>query len=64
MSTMAFLSVLASYLLVFLVFLVAIVAAVFLGIGIYKLTHKNKIQDVSEYENDTEVVAETAEGSN
>ncbi len=42
MSFMAFLSVLASYLLVFVVFIVAIVVAVFLGIGLYKLTHKNK----------------------
>lgn len=39
---MAFLSSFSSYLLVFLVFLVAIIAAVFLGIGLYKLTHKNK----------------------
>ncbi len=64
MSTMAFLSVLASYLLVFLVFLAAIVAAVFLGIAIYKLTHKNKMQEVSEDEADNEVVAEVTEGSN
>ena len=46
MSMMAFLSGLASYLLVFAVFVVAIVIAVFLGIGLYKLTHKNKMQEV------------------
>lgn len=57
MSMMAFLSVLASYLLVFVVFVVAIVIAVFLGIGIYKLFHKNKMQEVAE-ENDTEVATE------
>lgn len=57
MSMMAFLSVLASYLLVFVVFLVAIVIAVFLGIGIYKLIHKNKMHEVAE-ENDTEVATE------
>ena len=57
MSMMAFLSVLASYLLVFVVFLVAIVIAVFLGIGIYKLIHKKKMQEVAE-ENDTEVATE------
>lgn len=57
MSLVAFLSVLASYLLVFAVFLVAIVIAVFLGIGIYKLIHKNKMQEVAE-ENDTEVASE------
>ena len=45
---MAFLSVLASYLLVFVVFVVVIVAAVFLGIGLYKLTHKNKLQEEDE----------------
>lgn len=50
MSMMAFLSVLASYLLVFLVFVVAIVVAVFLGIAIYKLTHKNKMQAEAEEE--------------
>lgn len=60
---MAFLSVLASYLLVFFVFLAAIVAAVFLGIGIYKLTHKNKIQETAEVvENET--VVEATEESN
>jgi len=57
MSMMAFLSVLASYLLVFAVFVVAIVIAVFLGIGLYKLIHKNKMQEVAE-ENDTEVATE------
>ncbi len=63
MSTMAFLSVLASYLLVFLVFLAAIVAAVFLGIGIYKLTHKNKMQETADVvENET--VVEATEESN
>ncbi len=44
MNFMAFLSSLSSYLLVFVVFVVAIVLAVFLGIGLYKLTHKNKKQ--------------------
>lgn len=44
MELMAFLSTFASYLLVFLVFVVAIVVAVFLGITIYKLTHKNQKQ--------------------
>ncbi len=42
---MAFLSSLASYLLVFLVFVVVVVTAVFLGILLYKLTHKNKGQE-------------------
>ena len=42
MEIMAFLSSLASYLLVFLVFVVAIVIAVFIGISVYKLTHKNR----------------------
>lgn len=56
MSMMAFLSVLASYLLVFLVFVVAIVVAVVLGITIYKLTHKKKMQEEAE--------AELSEGSN
>lgn len=50
MSIMAFLSALASYLLVFAVFVVAIVIAVFLGIGLYKLFHKNKVQEVVEDE--------------
>ena len=58
MSIMAFLSSFASYLLVFFVFVVAIVIAVFLGIGFYKLTHKNKMQE------EPEVLAETAEGGN
>lgn len=53
---MAFLSVLASYLLVFLVFVVAIVIAVFLGIGLYKLTHKNKNTEVAEEEAVAEAV--------
>ena len=48
MSMMAFLSVLASYLLVFFVFVAVIIGAVFLGIGIYKLTHKNKVQETEE----------------
>ncbi len=50
MSMMAFLSSLASYLLVFAVFVIAIVIAVFLGIGLYKLIHKNKVQEVVEDE--------------
>ena len=61
MSTVAFLSVLASYLLVFFVFLAVIVGAVFLGIGIYKLTHKNKVQEAEDIIAEEETVAETAE---
>lgn len=64
MSTMAFLSVFASYLLVFLVFLAAIVAAVFLGIGIYKLTHRNKEHEVTEDDTVVEAVAEASESNN
>ena len=68
MSVMAFLSVLASYLLVFIVFVVVIVAAVFLGIGLYKLINKNKLQEVQadEYDSeaDAEVVAEATESNN
>ena len=58
---MAFLSVLASYLLVFVVFVVVIIAAVFLGIGIYKLIHKNKMQEVSEEIITTEAEEHAAE---
>lgn len=61
MSMMAFLSVFASYLLVFLVFLAAIIVAVFLGIGLYKLINKSKLQEDIETVEDTETVAE---GSN
>ena len=58
MSVMAFLSAFASYLLVFVVFLIAIVIAVFIGIGLYKLLHKNKMQEAEE------VVTEAADGGN
>ncbi len=59
---MAFLSSLVSYLLVFMVFVVAIVAAVFLGIGLYKLINKNKNIDVAEETEATEeTVTEVAE---
>lgn len=58
MSVMAFLSAFASYLLVFVVFLIAIVIAVFIGIGLYKLLHKNKMQEAEE------VVTEATDGGN
>ena len=58
MSVMAFLSAFASYLLVFVVFLIAIVIAVFIGIGLYKLLNKNKMQEAEE------VVTEAADGGN
>ncbi len=58
MSIMAFLSVLASYLLVFVVFIVAILVAVFLGIGLYKMINKNKLKEVQDDETVAEEVAE------
>ncbi len=58
MSVMAFLSAFASYLLVFVVFLIAIVIAVFIGIGLYKLLNKNKMQEAEE------VVTEATDGGN
>ena len=58
MSVMAFLSAFASYLLVFVVFLIAIVIAVFIGIGLYKLLNKNKMQEAEE------VITEAADGGN
>lgn len=58
MSIMAFLSVLTSYLLVFVVFIVAILVAVFLGIGLYKLINKNKLKEVQDDETVAEEVAE------
>ena len=50
MEFMAFLSSLSSYLLVFIVFVVAIALAIFLGISLYKLTHKKKLQAEAENE--------------
>lgn len=64
MSIVAFLSVLASFLLVFVVFVVVIVAAVFLGIGLYKLINKNKIQETQTDEYDSDKADETTEESN
>lgn len=64
MSIIAFLSVLASFLLVFVVFVVVIVAAVFLGIGLYKLINKNKIQETQTDEYDSDETDGATEESN
>ena len=64
MSIVAFLSVLASFLLVFVVFVVVIVAAVFLGIGLYKLINKNKTQEMQSDEYDSDETDEATEESN